>query len=99
MSFNLKTPQEVAQELAQRVRERRLERNWTQKSLAERSGVSLSVLKKFELTGKIALESLLKLSLALGALEDVQALFQPTKAQWSSLDALIETPHRKRGRV
>lgn len=93
------TPPEVAQHLAKNVREKRLEQNLSQRSLAERSSVSLAVLKKFERTGKISLESLLKLALALGCLNDFMQLFRPKPpASAHTLDELLEQKTRKRGR-
>jgi transcriptional regulator with XRE-family HTH domain len=90
---------EVALEVAKKARERRLSQNLSQKSLSERSGVSLSVLKKFEHTGKISMDSLLKLAMALGSLEDFDHLFQATPPEkFPSLDALIKDTSRKRGR-
>ena len=43
--------------IIQNIRERRLQMDLTQEGLAERSGVPLSTLRKFEQTGMISLES------------------------------------------
>lgn len=99
MSLILVTPQEMAMYIAERAQEKRLSLNLSQKSLSEHSGVSLSVLKKFERTGKISLESLLKIALALGSLEDFKKLFTPLPPEsFSSLDGLLKDKTRKRGR-
>jgi transcriptional regulator with XRE-family HTH domain len=45
--------------------QKRLDKNPTQEGLAKRSGVSLGSLKRFESSGHISLESLLKLALVL----------------------------------
>ncbi len=63
------TPLEMAAHIAKQAQEKRLFLNMSQQTLTERSGVSYGVLKKFERTGKISLESLLKLAFALGSLE------------------------------
>ncbi len=42
--------------------------------MAERSGVSLGSLKRFENTGKISLESLLKLMHLLGRLNEIDSI-------------------------
>ena len=55
------TPFEVSKELAKRHRILRKLLKISQKEMAERSGVSLGSLKRFENTGKISLESFLKL--------------------------------------
>lgn len=99
MSSNFLSCHEVAEHIAKLAQTKRLSLNLSQKSLAERSGVSFGVLKKFERTGKISLESLLKISLVLGCLEDFTELFKPTTPEnLSSLDKLIKDKTRKRGR-
>jgi transcriptional regulator with XRE-family HTH domain len=99
ISIILTTPHEMAEQLAQRARERRLALNLSQAGLAERSGVSLGVLKKFERTGKISLESLLKIALPLGALDEFNALLQPKNPiAIQSLDSILQQKARKRGR-
>jgi transcriptional regulator with XRE-family HTH domain len=69
--YSLKpTPYEVSKELAQRHRNLRKQLKMSQEEMAQRSGVSLGSLKRFENTGKISLESLLKLMHLLGHLGD-----------------------------
>lgn len=93
------TPQEVALHLAKQVRSKRLSLNFSQKTLSEHSGVSFGVIKKFERTGKISLESLLKIALALNSLGDFENLFrQPPPETFFSLDDLLKDRTRKRGR-
>ena len=72
------SPQEVGKHIAKRAKAKRLSLNFSQKTVAERSGISLSALKKFESSGKLSLESLLKLALALGCLQDFETLFTLT---------------------
>lgn len=64
------TPYEVGLKIAQRHRSIRKRLKISQKEMAERSGVSLGSLKRFEASGKISLESLLKLIHLLGRLSD-----------------------------
>ncbi|MFV0339098.1 MAG: helix-turn-helix domain-containing protein [Parachlamydiaceae bacterium] len=93
------TPKEVLQSIADAAKEKRLSKNLSQKSLAENSGVSLGTLKKFEGTGKISLESLLKLALCLDSLQEFLALFkQQAEQQFKTLDKVIHYKVRKRGR-
>lgn len=77
----------------------RLELGLTQVSLAIHSGVSFGSVKRFENTGKIALESLLKIAFTLNALEDFENLFKNAQPQiTTSLDAMLKsTKKRKRG--
>ncbi len=55
------TPQEVSKKLAEKHRTLRKQLKMSQEEMAGRSGVSLGSLKRFENTGKISLDSLLKL--------------------------------------
>lgn len=68
------TPTEVRKELANRFRIQRKKSKISQKQMAERSGVSLGSLKRFEDTGKISLESLLKLMHFLGRLNEINRI-------------------------
>ncbi len=99
MDVNFLTPQEILLQIAKQARERRLFKNLTQQSLAERSQVSLGVIKKFEKSGQISTQSLLKLALVLGALNEFALLFKPLPPEsYSSLDTLLKQKTRKRGR-
>lgn len=92
-------PYSIAQGIAARLKERRLELNMTQQALALKSGVSLGTLKRFEHTGEISLKYLLMLAVTLNATEDFKLLF--TTRQYTSIDqvlALKEAKKRKRGR-
>ncbi len=71
------TPTEISQQLAQRHKLLRKQLKFSQAEMAERSGVSLGSLKRFETTGQISLESLLKLAHLLDRLADFEELFQP----------------------
>lgn len=93
----LKSVHEQAAAIAARVRAARLNADLTQAGLAARSGVTLASLRRFETTGQIALESLVRLAQALARDADIEALFAPPPL--ASLDELV-TPAiaRKRGR-
>jgi transcriptional regulator with XRE-family HTH domain len=93
------TPQEMQKTIAVQLRSLRLELNLSQQTLSEKSGVSYGSLKKFEQTGQISLESLLKLALVLGCMDDFKVLFAPMASSKAlSLDELIDDQKRKRGR-
>lgn len=96
MSVIIRTPPEIAGSVAQRVRELRLRRGWTQAEIAERAGISRLTYRAFERTGKISLERLLSIAIALGRAgewDDVFALHPE-----GTLDDLdVARPGRKRG--
>lgn len=95
----LMTPSEVSVHIAKQVRAKRLSLNLSQIGLSERSGVSYAVIKKFEQTGKISLDSLLKISFILDASEAFLSLFQVDPLmKMTSLEELVSPKMRKRGR-
>ena len=92
------TSDEVSAMLAERFRERRLFMGWKQSTLAERSGVSLASLRRFEKQGLISLQSLLKLAMVLGCLDEFSKLLEsPPINSIKELEKSDNTP--KRGRV
>jgi transcriptional regulator with XRE-family HTH domain len=97
--INLLTPLESLSQIAQKAKAKRLSLNLTQQNLSLRSGVSLGTIKRFERTGKISLESLLKLALVLKSLESFNSLFaQDPLHSFPSIDAIVKQIPRKRGR-
>ncbi len=98
--LQLKTSSEYGNEIAARARSLRLQRNIRQVTLAERSGVSLASVKRFESTGQISFSSLLKIANALGCLDDFSALFLPEPAVTiSDLEKNEKKKQRCRGRA
>ena len=96
---SIKSPSEVAGEIAKRVQKKRLKLNLSQQTLSEKSGVSYGTLKKFEQTGKISLDSLLLIALALGEMDAFEQLFAQTDGKLpASLDEFLDDRPRKRGR-
>ncbi len=90
LSFLPPTPQEVMQNIKTKFRQRRKELKYTQKELSEHSGVSLGTLKRFENTGQISLESLLKLAFVLECLEEFMKLCEEKDELPNSLDNISE---------
>jgi Helix-turn-helix. len=88
----------ILKEIANKVKERRLEENLTQKAFAKRAGVGYDTYRKFENTGEITLRNLLLCAIALDDVEDFKNLF--TKKSYQSLDELLkeqEVKKRRRG--
>lgn len=83
----LKTPYEISQELAQKVKNRRKLMKITQEEMAARSGVSLGSVKRFERTGEVSLSSLLKIAMVLDCLGDFSELFK--KPEYTSIEEIL----------
>jgi transcriptional regulator with XRE-family HTH domain len=86
--LKLQTPAEVVAGIAERARALRIARGWTQRELADRSGVALDTLRLFERTGKIALERLVRIAVILDAVDPLGNLFALPPA--TTLDELEE---------
>lgn len=85
-------PPDIALSLANKHRDLRRQAGFSQAELAERSGVSLGSLKRFEQSGRISLRNLLQLALILGRLEDFADVFSPVSE--ADLDALFSEKMR-----
>jgi transcriptional regulator with XRE-family HTH domain len=76
--------------LVQSIRGRRLLMELTQEGLAERSGVPLSTLRKFEQKGVISLDSFLKILSVVGGLEEIMNVLKPIKTNFKSIDDVLK---------
>lgn len=97
----LTSPLKTQKKLAENTRLRRLQMELTQEGLADRSGVSLSTLRKFEQKGVISLESFLKLQMVLGSLEDILKATLVKETVFSSIEEVLKAGSkttRKRGK-
>jgi transcriptional regulator with XRE-family HTH domain len=77
----------IREDVARRFARRRREARLSQAALAEKSGVSLGSLKRFECKFEISFASLLKLAFALGYETDFNALF--ARPNYRTLDDVL----------
>ena len=89
-----KLPKDILKQIAEKHRKVRKYRKLSQTQLAVRSGVSLGSIKRFEHTGKISLESLLKLAQILGRLKDFESLFE-VKEDLQEIEKLFSDKTRR----
>ena len=99
MSILLKTPVEIMSDLAGKLKNKRLEMNLTQEGISSRAGVSLGSLKRFESTGQISLESLLKIAHAVNSLSEFDSLFQSQTNRKSLFTHTHTQKKRMRGKL
>ena len=71
-----KSPKEIMLLLSKNVIVLRKQEKMSQKELSERSGVAYASIRKFESTGIISLESLLKICETLKRLRDFESILQ-----------------------
>ena len=72
-----KSPKEVMILLSKNIRAIRKQEKMSQQELSERSGVAYASIRKFESTGIISLEPLLKICEALKRLTDFESILLP----------------------
>lgn len=87
-----KTPEQFMADVAKRAARRRKELGYTQAELAKRSAVSLGSLRRFEQTGRIAFDSLVRICIALECEDDLDALF--AKRAFRSIREVIDAQRR-----
>lgn len=97
IDFNLISPHDVMLSVAQRAKTLRLEQNITQQELADRVGIAIGTIKRFEKTGEIQFNHLLRVALVLGRLEEFVNLFAPSDVP-VSLYELKDIKPRQRAR-
>jgi transcriptional regulator with XRE-family HTH domain len=74
-TFDLLTHQEICHEFGQRCRRLRLQANLSQLELADRTGVSLSSIRRLESSGQATLELLVRVAQALHLVSHLENLF------------------------
>ncbi|OHD98907.1 MAG: transcriptional regulator [Sulfurimonas sp. RIFCSPHIGHO2_12_FULL_36_9] len=100
LSINLLTPHSIMEVLKSRFRQKRLNFDLTQEGLANKSGVSLGSIKRFESSGQISLDSLLKIAFVLECLDDFTNIANEKETSFSSIDELLkEKILKKRGTI
>ncbi len=86
--LNQKTPNEFAKSFADKIKEHRKKLKISQEVLAQKSGVSLGSIKRFETKYEISLQSFIKIAIALDLDNDFENLF--TQKTYNSIDEVIK---------
>ena len=89
------TPDEMLHRIADNEKARRKNMHLTQEELARRSGVSLGSLRRFEQTGDISLESLMKIAIVLNETDNLIKLFAERDPEYKSMEDLLNAKRRK----
>jgi len=100
LAININSPAQMMEQLKERFKAKRLSLGLTQEGLANKSGVSLGSLKRFETTGQISLESLLSLAFVLDCLDDFLNIANEKLKEFHSMEELLKTKYsKKRGSI
>ncbi len=98
IAWLLMTPKEVQEKLGERTKALRLRQNITQKEVAQRAGIALATLKRFEKTGEIQLRHFLQVMLVLGTLDLFKPLLIPSDTPTSLFHPTPSPTPRQRAR-
>ncbi len=85
--LNQKTPNEIAKSLTEKIKQQRKKLKISQEVLAQKSGVSLGSIKRFETKYEISLQSFIKIAIALNLDSDLDNLF--TTKTYTSIEEVI----------
>lgn len=78
-NFSFENSDDIAKNIAGDFRKRRIEKNMTRVQIAEKSGVALSNIVRFEQKGLISLKNLIGIAVALGYTSEIKKHFQRGK--------------------
>ena len=99
--LSLKTEHDVVRETAELIRQQRVAVNLTQAELAERSGVPLGTLRRFEQTGQAGFMTVARILTTLGTADHFLSALKRPAPTAKSIDAFIaaRSPKAERQRV
>ena len=95
--YTLNNPDDIAREIADGFRKRRIEKNLTRELVAEQSGVAVSNIIRFEQKGLISLKNLIGIAIALGYTSEIKSLFaQPKFSTMEELTQIRKNQNKKK---
>jgi transcriptional regulator with XRE-family HTH domain len=94
MPITVLSPGQLKKQIANQAKQKRLDKNLSRETLGLKSNVPMSTIKRFETTGNISLDALLRIALVLDCLNEFSELFasQPPLSLYQAFS------NRKRGR-
>ena len=87
-NYTLDTVDDIAKGIAEDFRKRRIEKNLTREQVAEKSGIALANIVRFEHTGLISLKNLIGIAMAMEYTSEVKNIFSETK--YSTMEELTQ---------
>ena len=86
--YTLDNADDIARALAEDFRKRRVEKNLTREQVAEKSGVAVSNIVRFEQKGLVSLKNLISIAMAMGYTSEVKNIFSEPK--YSTMEELSQ---------
>lgn len=95
--YTLDNADDIARCLADDFRKRRIEKNLTRDDIAEKSGVAVSNIVRFEQKGLISLKNLIGIAMALNYTSEVKNIFsQPKYSTMEELNQIRKNSGKKK---
>ena len=92
-------PERLMEMMAKNCKDRRLERGYSRRTLAERTGVPAPTIERFEKTGKISLESSCAIAVEFDYFQEMsEILSKPKYTTGSELETINRNKNRIKGR-
>ena len=96
-NYTLDNSEDIARELADNFRKRRIEKNLTRDQIAELAGVAVSNIVRFEQKGLISLKNLIDIAMAIGHSSELKSLFaQPKYSTMEELTLIRKNQDKKK---
>lgn len=100
IDFTLMAPGEITAELGARLKMHRLSLRTTQEELARRAGLNVGTVKNLETkTGACALDTVIRVSFALGLGEHFEHLFEQKPKSIAQMERLAQAPRQRARRL
>ena len=87
-NYTLDTVDDIAKGIAEDFRKRRIEKNLTREQVAEKSGIALANIVRFEQKGLISLKNLIGIAMAMEYMSEVKNIFSEPK--YSTMEELTQ---------
>ena len=87
-NYTLDTVDDIAKGIAEDFRKRRIEKNLTREQVAEKSGIALANIVRFEQKGLISLKNLIGIAMAMEYTSEVKNIFSEPKC--STMEELTQ---------
>ena len=95
--FTLDNAEDISMKIADDFRKRRIEKNLTREEVADKAGIAVSNIVRFEQKGLISFRNLIELAIAMGYVSEVKQIFaQPKFQTMEELTEIRKNSNRKR---
>ncbi len=95
MNFTLASVDEILQQLGERLRAQRLAQGLPQHELAAMAGLSLGAVRKLENSGQSTLDTLVRVTQALGLVEELHPLFVFRRQSIAEMERAVQARRQR----